>query len=1214
MLVETHPKTTPKATDRFLDRQVFPFWPGFTVEKLLITLIILLTVISRFYDVGARVMSHDEINHVVPSYSISTYVYDPVTHGPFQFHAIALSYFLFGASDFSSRIPAALFGVAVIVFTLFAWKRYLGRIGALIGGVLFLISPYILFYSRYSRNEIFIVFWGMVMLWLFLRYLEDGKQKWLLWLALIVGMHYADKATAYIFTAEALIFLALLFIRECARAEWPSEKVRVNFLSVFLIAMLCLVLVGGFYMLHKSLSPVAPLVESVPSAGGGIAQPASSNIFAGRIPMLAAVLLFTASVIWLIVLIIKGLGWKRIRASRVFDLLVFQLLLVLPLLTALPVQMLGYSAQDTSTAGILRTGVVFVLLFAIALFLGLMWNRKTWLLGLAIFWSIFVLFYTTFFTHGEGFFKGIVSALAYWMEQQGEQRGSQPLYYYAFVQIPFYEFLPAIGAVTTFIIALKHKLFFSLTGQPFKSSISETKIIAPDSPAEIDLAAGGSAAPEVIEPSHEAGLADPAAVESPQSELVKEESNPENETVQPQHTWFHRFFTLPENDPLPSKALPVVLLLLYWGLISLLAFSIAGERMPWLTTHITMPLILSSAWGLAYLVEKIDWESVYHKRGWLVALVSIVLIVSFSSLIGSLLGNNPPLLGKTLAELQATSTFLMALLGAVASAIGLAYLLRGWLSVQYLRFLALLVFAFMGVFTARSAFRAAYVNYDNAKELLVYAHSTRDMKDVLEQVETISKRLYGDLSIPVAYDNESLYPFWWYFRDYPNKKYVDQTFTRDLRESPVILVGAQNYSKVEPVVREGFYVYNYMRMWWPNEFYQRQTLKTVWEAFKNPEIRAGLWQLWFNRDYTQFARATNNPSLTLATWSPANQLRMYIRKDIAAQIWEYGLTPQPEAPRVDPYQNQTMSLDPVKVINIAGETTFNAPRGLALAADGSIFVADSRNHRVVHLDSSGLFINAWGGYANVLDGSAPQGLFNEPWGVAVGPDGNVYVTDTWNQRVQVFTPEGQFLRMWDTFLVDGVADSFWGPRGIVIDPSGKVFVTDTGKQRVVIFDNQGNYLGQFGGRGIEQGQLDEPVGIALDAQGKVYIADTWNTRIQIFAPQPDGTYTSETCWEIDAWQSNSLDDKPFIALSSADDVFFTDPDRGYVLQFKRNGEFVQRWGGFDNSYMMGIINGIVVTADGKVWVTDATSNALLQFDPSATVATEPASQPADTTD
>ena len=81
MQVDPAPKSTPKATDRFLDRQVFPFWPALTVERLLIFLIILLTVISRFYDLGARVMAHDEINHVVPSYTISTYIYDPVTHG-----------------------------------------------------------------------------------------------------------------------------------------------------------------------------------------------------------------------------------------------------------------------------------------------------------------------------------------------------------------------------------------------------------------------------------------------------------------------------------------------------------------------------------------------------------------------------------------------------------------------------------------------------------------------------------------------------------------------------------------------------------------------------------------------------------------------------------------------------------------------------------------------------------------------------------------------------------------------------------------------------------------------------------------------------------------------------------------------------------------------------------------------------------------------------
>ena len=59
---------------------------------------------------GERVMSHDEVNHVWPSYDFfkgKGYAHNPVTHGPFQFHVVALSYFLFGDNDFPSRIPAA---------------------------------------------------------------------------------------------------------------------------------------------------------------------------------------------------------------------------------------------------------------------------------------------------------------------------------------------------------------------------------------------------------------------------------------------------------------------------------------------------------------------------------------------------------------------------------------------------------------------------------------------------------------------------------------------------------------------------------------------------------------------------------------------------------------------------------------------------------------------------------------------------------------------------------------------------------------------------------------------------------------------------------------------------------------------------------------------------------------------------------------------------
>jgi DNA-binding beta-propeller fold protein YncE len=169
-----------------------------------------------------------------------------------------------------------------------------------------------------------------------------------------------------------------------------------------------------------------------------------------------------------------------------------------------------------------------------------------------------------------------------------------------------------------------------------------------------------------------------------------------------------------------------------------------------------------------------------------------------------------------------------------------------------------------------------------------------------------------------------------------------------------------------------------------------------------------------------------------------------------------------------------------------------------------------------------------------------------------------------------------------------------------VDTQGHVLVTDTGKQRVVVFDSQGNYLTQFGERGLAEGQLDEPVGIAVDSTGKVYIADTWNNRVQVFAPNADFTvYTSVLAWEVEAWTSDSLDNKPFIALSPDGEVYITDPDLGRVIRFDSEGNFLQLWGGYENTYLMGIISGIAIGQDGTVWVSDALNNTLLVFEPPA---------------
>ena len=1144
--------------DSWLDKPVFSWWPAFTIEILIIVLILSLTIFTRFYDLGARTMSHDEINHVVPAYTFGNYVYDPVTHGPFQFHALAFSYFMFGDSDFSARIPAALFGIAIVAFAIFAWRRYLGRVGALIAGLLFMISPYILFYSRYTRNEVFIVFWGMVMLWLMLCYLEDGRHKWLYWLVFITAMHYADKATSFIFSAEALIFLALLFIGEVLRKEWRDEQAKTLFRVMVVITLALIVLTMGFYILSKNAST-------------DVAAEASPNL-----PLLISAGLTGLAVVFALVTLFRGYGWKKLSHLRSFDLIWLQLILILPLLTAIPLRLLGYDPTDYSQAGIIRSGVVFVLLALVSLFLGMLWNRKVFLRSMAIFWGIFIVLYTTFFTHGEGFFKGIVGALGYWIEQQAVERGTQPLYFYAFVQVPIYEFLPAFGVLVAFVIGLRKRLFFGSTADNF-------------TPLPVEGVAAGFTDDYVPEELLDEVLEAELSEENAELELLDQDPVPQ--------PWYQRIFPIVEEVGEQAPELPTLLLLIFWSAMSLLAFTVAGERMPWLTTHITMPMILTSGWALGYLVEKTDWEEVRQRKGWLVVLLAGVFLVAFGSLIGSLLGTNPPFQGKELFQLQGTSTFLLAVVGSLASGVGLYYLLRGWNGRTFARLILLVFVALLAVQTARTAWRAAFIDYDNARELLVYAHSTEDMKDTVEQIETISKRLYGDKSIKIAYDNDVRYPYWWYMRDYPNKYDFNAEVTKSLQDYPIIVVGTSNFARIEPVVRDDYYQYEYKRMWWPNEsLYRDWSLTRIWDDLKSPAKRSALWELWFNRDYTEYSLAFNNPSLTLATWSPADNARMFIRKDVAAKIWEFGVSPKPEEPKVDPYAAGLIDLEPALAISIGGELPFSAPRDIATAPDGSLLVADSRNHRIVHLDAQGLFLNAWGGYGNVLDGEVPGGLFNEPWGLAVGPDGLVYVADTWNHRIQVFTQEGEFLRMWNSFEVVGTMDGFWGPRGITVDKDNRVFVTDTGKQRVVIFDSMGNYLTQFGGLGLDAGKLDEPVGIDIADDGRVYIADTWNYRVQVFTPDASGLqYQSVNMWDVDAWSSDTLDNKPFLALDESGNVYLTDPDQGRVIVFDSEGQFIRVWGGFDNTYTMNVISGVTIGDDGSVWVSDALSNVLLKF-------------------
>jgi len=390
-------------------------------------------------------------------------------------------------------------------------------------------------------------------------------------------------------------------------------------------------------------------------------------------------------------------------------------------------------------------------------------------------------------------------------------------------------------------------------------------------------------------------------------------------------------------------------------------------------------------------------------------------------------------------------------------------------------------------------------------------------------------------------------------------------------------------------------------LWWPNQDYFNLNWERISSALGNPQMRQAIFNIWLNRDYSLYAELTNNQNLTVETWQPSSRFKFYIRKDVVSQMWDYGAAPVPveELIVADPYEGGELMLMPDQVIGEFGTAPgqLQNPRGLAAAPDGSIYVADSRNHRIQHFSADGELITSWGSFADATAGAAPGGTFNEPWGITVAPDGSVYVADTWNHRIQQFTADGQFITMWGYFGQAEAPDAFWGPRDVVVDSEGRVFVTDTGNKRIVVFDKEGSYLTQFGQGGIELGDLDEPVGLAMNAEDQLYVADTWNKRVQLFSRMDDvQNYVAIQEFEVYGWFGESLENKPYIAVGPEGNIYVTDPEGYRVITFDSAGNFVNYWGQYSSGLDgFGVASGVAVDLEGRVWVSDAENHRIMRF-------------------
>jgi tripartite motif-containing protein 71 len=290
-----------------------------------------------------------------------------------------------------------------------------------------------------------------------------------------------------------------------------------------------------------------------------------------------------------------------------------------------------------------------------------------------------------------------------------------------------------------------------------------------------------------------------------------------------------------------------------------------------------------------------------------------------------------------------------------------------------------------------------------------------------------------------------------------------------------------------------------------------------------------------------------------------------------------------------------------------GYGQFNYPRGITVDNDGNIYVADSRNHRIQKISGKdGKFLTQFGGFfdaAKFSNGDSKKlitqgvGKLNEPNGISFGgPDGLIYVADTWNNRIQEFTNSGKSKKI---FTSD---DGFFAPRELVVDPIGDVYVADTGHHRIVKFDPTGKQIRSWGAvdpktgasvPGKKLGEFNEPIGLALDKAGNLYVADRLNFRIQVI--NSDGKTISS--WPVNGWSKEQVDMEPHLALDQVNGLIYATDGRGKkVYCYHLDGTLVST---IENDStgnpLFSVPLGIGIDGNGNVYVVDAGAGKIFKI-------------------
>ena len=768
-------------------------------------IVVALALGMRLWELGGRTMHYDEAIHLQYAWRLArssggllgwpwffgdNYTHSAWMHGPFQIELTAAFFRIFGDNDFIARLPYALFGAGLVGLP-YLMRRQLGRAGALLAAVMLALSPALLYFSRFGRNDIIMVFLASALLLLLWRYMEERRRVYLYLIAAALALMFASKETAYLVVALFGLLLFLLswpdlrtLLRERAMPPVAGRPIALLVLLATLTLPQWSAAVGllqgplGLTLANPDKNTEAH-IPNFDGSDGLTGAPAWAGpvmpLPLAELPLVLHAAVGIAAVALLLLLSPRPFGWRNLLgglASPVGAGAAVAVLLLRPLDgIAAPG---GIPVADLLLAGLLAAAAVAIPI----------WRRmapgRAALMGMAA--AIGTALYLALLAPVVKV-NAILSALQPGGSSLTADGNTLPVNY-----------LVALG-VLLLTVSLSAILGIRWLGRTWLLCAAVFYLLWAAMFTTAFTNPGGLFT----------GIWQGMGYWIAQQEVARGN--------QP---WYYYFLgmTVYELLPLAFGLAGAVwfarrrdawgMALALWALLSLLAYIIASEKMPWLLVNITVPFILLAGKFLGALVEGLAGDGIgrraFRRPAWLTRTLAPLLLAPLLLLCGLAL-----LLGLLDGETGFESRHWAALTAAVLIVIAAAYG-RPWRHRRRAAALAALgVAALLLGFGGWSAGRAAYTFDDSSIELLAYAQGASDVRETYRTLHQQSQNSPGgrpDTAPNTAggggpaalVDYDMWYPLQWYARrDSRNGTLSFRSFEEDAAENftaPAVAVAA----------------------------------------------------------------------------------------------------------------------------------------------------------------------------------------------------------------------------------------------------------------------------------------------------------------------------------------------------------------------------------------------------------------------------------------